>query len=47
MKPEDKFAQHLADGKTIPEIRKIMNLTNGAAQGMMFRIRGGLGAQAI
>lgn len=41
----DQFAEHLANGKTIPEIRKIMGLTNGAAQGLMTRIREGLGKE--
>ena len=39
----DQFAEYLAEGKTIPEIRKAMGLTKGAAQGMMRRLREGFG----
>lgn len=42
----DRFAEYLARGYSIPEIRRFMNLTNGAAQGLMKRIRDGLGWQA-
>ena len=42
----DEFAEYLAQGFTIPKIRKRMNLTKGAAQGIMKRIRDGLGWQA-
>lgn len=43
----DRFAEYLARGYSIPEIRQFMNLTNGQAQGMMSRIRAALGAQAV
>ena len=43
---EDRFADYLARGLSIPEIRRAMNLTNGAAQGIMTRIRKALGSQA-
>ncbi len=43
----ERFAEYLARGYDIPEIRRFMNLTNGAAQGLMSRIRKGLGAQAV
>lgn len=42
----NQFADLLADGRTLPEIREAMDMTNGAAQGMMGRIRKGLGWQA-
>lgn len=43
----DQFAEHLANGLTVPQIRKEMRLTNGQAQGMMSRIRKALGWQAV
>lgn len=43
----EQFAEHLANGLSIREIRERMNLTKGAAQGLMFRIRKGLGEQAV
>lgn len=43
----DRFAEYLSRGYSIPEIRQFMNLTNGAAQGLMTRIRKGLGEQAV
>lgn len=42
----EQFAEYLAEGKSMVEIREIMGLTNGAAQGLMGRIRAGLGDQA-
>lgn len=42
----DRFAEYLAQGYSIPEIRQFMGLSNGAAQGIMSRIRAGLGWQA-
>lgn len=42
----DQFAEYLAQGWSIPKIRERMKLTKGAAQGIMKRIRDGLGAQA-
>lgn len=43
MTRSDQFAEYLSQGVTIPEIRKIMGLSKGAAQGIMRRIREGLG----
>lgn len=44
---QDQFAEYLAYGYTIPQIRRIMDLSRGAAQGLMRRIREKLGAQAV
>lgn len=44
---EDLFAEHLANGKSIPHIQEIMGLTKGAARGIMYRICQKLGAQAV
>ena len=44
---EDRFADYLARGYSMVEIRSMMSLTNGAAQGMMKRLRTKLGPQAI
>jgi hypothetical protein len=44
---EARFCDLLADGRDMVEIRALMNLTNGAAQGMLCRIRRKLGPQAI
>lgn len=43
----DQFAEHLANGLTIPQIRDVMGLNNNQAQGFMNRIRKALGSQAI
>jgi transposase len=43
--PKDQFAEYLAEGFTIPEIRKMMNLSKGAAQGFMRRLREGFGLE--
>lgn len=40
---EDQFADYLARGLTMIEIRERMSLTNPAAQGLMTRIRAKLG----
>lgn len=45
MTPKDQFAEYLAEGYSIPEIRKIMGLTKGAAQGFMRRLREGFGLE--
>lgn len=45
MTPKDQFAEYLAEGFTIPEIRKLMNLSKGAAQGLMRRLREGFGLE--
>lgn len=42
----ERFAELLSRGFTIPEIRQRMGLSNGAAQGIMSRIRASLGPQA-
>lgn len=44
---ETEFAKHLAEGKTIPQIRELMGLTKGTAQGIMLSIRRQLGPQAV
>lgn len=44
---EDQFAEHLANGMSVPDIRERMSLTKGAAQGLMSRIRSRLGPQAV
>ncbi len=43
----DRFADLLASGKDMVEIRAAMGLTNGQAQGIMTRIRKALGPQAV
>src|SRR4051812_3541966 len=43
----DQFAEYLAQGMAMAQIRARMGLTNGAAQGLMKRIRDGLGPQAV
>lgn len=43
---EDRFADYLAKGMSVPDIRRAMNLTNGQAQGIMSRLRASLGPQA-
>lgn len=45
MTRQDQFAEYLAEGRTIPEIRKIMGLTAGAAQGLMRRLRVSFGLE--
>lgn len=45
MTRQDQFAEYLAEGRTIPEIRKLMNLSKGAAQGLMRRLRVGFGLE--
>lgn len=45
MTPKDQFAEYLAEGRTIPEIRKLMGLSKGAAQGYMRRLREGFGLE--
>ena len=45
MHPKDQFAEYLAEGRTIPEIRKLMGLSKGAAQGIMRRLREGFGLE--
>ena len=42
----DRFADLLAAGKDMVEIRTVMRLTNGTAQGLMTRLRKSLGEQA-
>lgn len=42
----DHFAELLSRGLTMPQIRGRMGLSNGAAQGLMRRLREGLGWQA-
>lgn len=46
MTRQDQFAEYLSQGWTIPQIREAMDLTNGAAQGLMTRICRKLGEQA-
>lgn len=43
----DQFAEHLANGLTLPQIREEMGLNNNQAQSFMARIRKALGTQAI
>lgn len=43
---QDQFAEYLSRGMSIAQIREKMNLTVGAAQGLMLRIRTNLGDQA-
>lgn len=44
---ETQFCELLADGKDMTEVRAVMGLSNGQAQGMMTRIRRKLGPQAV
>lgn len=44
---QDQFAELLSQGFDTPTIRERMGLSHGAAQGLMTRIRKGLGAQAV
>ena len=44
---QDQFAELLSQGLDMVTIRERMNLTNGAAQGFMTRIRKSLGPQAV
>lgn len=45
MTRQDQFAEYLSEGRTIPEIRKLMNLSKGAAQGLMRRLRVSFGLE--
>lgn len=47
MSRTDQFAEYLAEGRTIPEIQGIMGINKATAQGIMWRIRRALGAQAV
>lgn len=47
MTRQDQFAEYLSHGYTIPQIRRLMDLSKGAAQGLMTRIRAKLGEQAV
>lgn len=46
MTRQDRFAEYLAQGYSIPAISQRMHLSKGAAQGLMKRIRDRLGEQA-
>lgn len=43
----DRFAELLSQGKDMVEIRALMRITNGTAQGLMSRLRKSLGPQAV
>lgn len=44
---KDRFADYLAKGYSILEIREFMGLTNSQAQSIMLQIRRKLGPQAV
>lgn len=41
------FVDYLIEDRSFSDIRKLMNLTRGQAHGLFWRIRQGLGWQAI
>jgi hypothetical protein len=42
----DQLAEHLANGLTVPQAAREMNMYSGDANSLLQRIRGRLGAQA-
>lgn len=43
----DQFAEYLANGMTVRQISERMGMSIGTAEGILRRIRAGLGPQAI